>query len=307
MRATQTRLLAWARFTVKVRGVSASTLRTYVYGIASELKARRVELRVDSLCMPLFHAYLDGRAVESPPEAPKFAITDSILDIWLKKLETFKMSRYDKSVWRSFCAVSHNSLRRNAELSRYDIGGVKFGMFSWSSGTYKPRWREGEKWAAMSFNKSKMNTTRRPQIALLPCRCPRVCALHELVYLWRFSGRTQPGDSVFRLEDGTVIDYGRTYRWIKKMAVVTGMDPKRFATQGFRAGGAIDQVDAGIAPRIVMQQAGWKSERSLRRYRSKRTASQLLESAIKGYGLGCSKMNVRPLPGGPRKRRRKNM
>ena len=130
-----------------------------------------------------------------------------------------------------------------------------------------------------------MNKTGRPQVALLSCRCPKACALHELYYVARQAPSTQPNEQIFKLDSGKVINYSRCYQWIKRMCVLTGMDPAKFATHGFRSGGTIDHLANGCDDRIIMQQAGWKSLRSLKSYADKKTGPQLLRAALRGYGI----------------------
>ena len=196
-----------------------------------------------------------------------------------------EFSRYDAAIWRAFCAASHNSIRRNSELTRCDIDGVRYGMLLWSSGGSVPAHDHTETWVALFFDKSKMNHTGRPQVALMSCRCPKVCALHELIYVAHHAHSTEPSDQIFRFHNGKVINYKRSLRWIKRMCAATGMDPTMFATQGFRSGGCVDHLDEGYDEPLIMQQAGWRSRKSLKCYADKRTARQLLKTAVKGYGL----------------------
>ena len=291
---TQESLLAWAAYLVQTRNIRAQTIRTYAYGIQSELKARHKTLRISARDMPVFHAFLHGRSRQKPPKSPKHPITNRIISIWFNSL---KKSKWDNVVWRTYAAISHNSIRRNAEMARCDINGISFKMFLWSSGTYKPRMGKYEKWVCLFFNKSKMNTTGRPQVALMPCKCPNICAMHELEQLSFLCPSITPNGRVFKFTDGSVLNYAKSLKWIKERCKETGMDPTKFGTHGFRSGGAIDQMDQGISTNTIMQQAGWASIRSLKRYVDKRTAPQLLNSALISYGLKPHKMPLRaPIP-----------
>ena len=293
--ANEDKLLAWGAWLKLRREVGGPSMRTYAYGVQSELKARGTYLGLTAKEAPRWKAFRDGRKVEKPPAPPKIAITTGILKIWFANMDRLPWSEWDKLVWRTFILVSQQTMRRNDEMVRKDLGGLAYGMFGFESGDGRcgtPTRGDSEQWAALHFDKSKCNQTGAPQIATLTCRCRTgLCALHSLIDLFRWSLDTDPENKIFRLSDGTVITYKMTYDWIKDRATEAEMDRTRFATHRLRAGGAIDQIDeaANLSPatyqkakRRIMRNAHWKSDITFYHYTGNRDAMAELRRAL-GY------------------------
>ena len=293
--ANESKLCSWGAWLKLRRNIGGDSMRIYAYGVQSELKARGTYLGVSNKEAPRWLAFRNGRTVEKPRAPPKIAISTEILKIWFTNMDRLDWSEWDKIVWRTFILISQQTIRRNDEMVREDIGGLAYGMFGFESGGGRcgpPAAGARERWAALHFDKSKRNQSGRPQVATLTCRCRTgLCALHSLIDLFRWSLDTEAENKIFCLSNGKVITYRMTYDWIKDRAVEAEMNPAQFATHRLRAGGAIEQIDEAAmlppdqylkAKRRIKRNAHWASDVTFDHYTNNRDRAAELRRAL-GY------------------------
>lgn len=286
---TEDRICCFCAWMGLTRAIQGKTMRGYCYGVRSECIERGVHVNLREDAMPQLHGVWEGRGrddiASGRKKDPKYAITNDILDAWFEDYRADEtVSEWDKKVWTTFALISQQTLRRSAEMLQKEMGGMDFGVFDFESGhdTGYPIWGKHESWARMTFSGSK--TTRcakrkgEVQVAVISCHCRYGdCALHSLIDLFRAAPSIGKEEKVFRLSDGRVIDYAMELAWVKARALATEMDPTRFSTHGFRAGGCIDHFDEhGEGEKevtYVKNQALWRGDMH-QYYNSKRDAEQ---------------------------------
>ena len=187
---------------------------------------------------------------------------------------------HDGRVYAFYLAISHNTLRRSAEVLREDIGGISTDMILWENGTAFPRLHHPlDRTASLIFNKSKKNQHGDTQTAFMWCRCPIICALCRLRRLYR-GNQLKRGAKLLRCSDGTVMDYARALAVIKELCEAIGLNKKDYGTHSLRSGGLHDAEDAGLSYELIDGQAYWQHPSSRKPY-SRREAKKIDSKKLK--------------------------
>jgi hypothetical protein len=134
------------------------------------------------------------------------------------------------------------------------------------------------------FQKSKCNQAKKKEKACIPCLCEgliggRVCAVHEILHMLRLRKifeEISPSDSLLQWSDGSVFSYADMGDIMKKLCLVSDMDPKKFTPHSLRAGGCVDYIGWGVDISTVQDLGRWKCMDSMTPYR-KRSSEDLVK------------------------------
>ena len=272
----QKQLMRYAAFKIQADDSMAGTLRQHMYAIRSEsLTAQTGTISITSKSMPRLHAIYKARKKQKPPDVGKELITEEIL---IKYFDFLNKRNFNDTVFRAAFAILHNSMRRPDEIEYESNKGIDHGQLEWESGSHVPN--PSDKHCTFFFTKSKMNTDKRRQFAILTCICnvSAICALCELKNLCTYKRKIKPHYKVFRFRDGSCINYDIIRNTLGDLNILNGWLRNRFTPHGFRGGGTHDAGMRGISKTNIKTQADWKSDKTLNRYLTKRTHSQVLRS-----------------------------
>ena len=179
--------------------------------------------------------------------------------IMMKMMQHLSPRCHDQQTLRAVLAFAHGGMLRVSE-------------YSYGSGTHnKPTWRNitsiSQRHLTFAFRPSKTNQTKRREEVTMCCRCPSVCAIHELLHLVRMRGGTvRPNDFIFQLADGTLPTAVSINHTIKNLAEKCGIPGELVSSHCIRAGAITDALTAGVPDSAVQLMARHADARSMRPY-----------------------------------------
>ncbi len=273
---TETQLMRYAQFRALRDDNGWSAIRGQLYAIRSALLKQNKTIRIDQNSMPRLGAWLNGRRIQKPPKSGSKCITEDILCKWFEHLPK---SEYDNCVFRAAYSLSHNTIRRNDEISQEKLGGIKMGDIKWQNGSFKPS--KQDKYCVFDILRSKTNKLGKLHIAPIFCICTlsKVCCFCDikLIYKWR-KRDASPSTPLLQLASGKVMDYDTLRNKTQRLCEATNMDPKMHTLHGLRSGGNIDAKLRGISADNRQRLAGWKSAATRKIYEDKIGNKQLMNS-----------------------------
>ena len=186
----------------------------------------------------------------------KRALTADIMEQLLQRLNGAKR---DQQMMRALLAFAYGGMLRVSEYA-YGKGTVN-----------KPRVRNitemSNERLVYQFNHSKTNQTKRAERVVMCCRCPRICAVHEVAAMLSMRRNKSRGEPLFQMSDGHCPTIEDVNSIVKKLAAECGIPREEVSSHGMRAGAITDALAAGIADSVVQVMSRHKSADSMAPYK----------------------------------------
>ena len=179
-------------------------------------------------------------------------------------------------------------MRRSDEVLARDMNppGLRVKQLTWQNGTSTPK--PGDRYAAITFNKSKTNKFGEKQHAVMTCLCPQICALCELrnIFYMRRKNWDDMDPLIVILVKGnprtpTYDDWRNKLQWLNEKC---GLKHNAYTLHGCRGGGQDDAKDRGLTLTTIMQQSGWRSVNTAVMYEKKRGIHKTATAILKEQG-----------------------
>lgn len=185
-----------------------------------------------------------------PPSGGAKPIDMSILQQFFNVLDDTK---YDNCVWRAIYSFAHEAIKRPDE---YTTQKPTVSQLAWNGVDHVlPK---DAKYCIFYYTKSKTNTLKNVEFSILLCKCPAICAVHEIFRILYVRKHTE-SDCIFTFADRKVLSYNTLRNKTRDLCKELHLDHTSLTPHGLRKGGAQAQARQGIAPSVTMAQAGWKS------------------------------------------------
>ena len=174
--------------------------------------------------------------------------------------EHLQRSNSDQATLRAMLAFAYGGMLR---VSEYSYG---------ARAKVEPRFRNiveiTNELLVYEFKSSKTNQTQRTERAVMCCRCPQICAVHEIRALIKRNKRKSPDDFIFQLSNGCRPTAHAVNTLIKNLCERHGLRSDQFSSHCIRRGAISDALAAGVPNSIVLELARHKSADSQRPYHS---------------------------------------
>ena len=236
-----------------------------------------ISLRTDRTAMPtLFLMKRAFKRLRPSGQKDKLAIGTSggVLNRIMSRLST---KSPDEQTARAMLAFAYGGMLR---ISEYAYGQRAKARPTWSNIS-----EFNDDRIVYNFRSSKMNQTRRRERVVMCCRCPQICAVHELMAMRRLKGRQQPSAPLFQLSDGSCPTGSEVNNLIKQLSEECGIDSNLVSSHCIRAGAITDAIAAGIPIDVVTTLSRHSDVKSIGPYKkfSAETLSSLQHFHHKQY------------------------
>lgn len=193
-------------------------------------------------------------------------------------IESLRIAGRDGIIRKTIWSIAHNTMRRGSEVLQEATGGLSPSMIYWENGGHfpKPHHKGRDRWASIHFDVSKTNKNKKPQTALMWCRCKEsrnfifpcaLCALCELYRAWPHIGVRDP---LCRMKNKDIYRYRQFLGDVQvTYKVCTGRPTTEVGTHSFRKGGYQDAKKAGHSDEFICSQAYWANIRGAKPYEEK--------------------------------------
>ena len=225
--------------------------------------------------MPRLYLMKKAFKTARPPKAQaKAAITMNVLELMLSKMGD---STLDQRTVRAVITFAYSGMLR---VSEYAYGAKM---------RNKPRLGNISKLSneimVYNFAHSKMNQLAQAEKVVMCCRCPRACAIHELLAMLRLRQNTKLSDPLFLLSSGRVPNERDINDWIKTLCSRCGIEPELVSSHCLRAGAITDALAAGIADTVVQCMSRHKNLNSMVPYKkfSSATAGAVMSEKYRTF------------------------
>ena len=244
-----------------------ASLNSYVYAITAFMLERyNINVRTTKEDMPVVKGIILKKKKDKPSVRTRHIDKEMLRLIFMNLVQ----KELSDATYRFMFACAHNTMRRPREVLECDGESTLVKHIRFQNGTMRPNGKK-DLYAVLGLKKSKMNKFREEQQVVLTCICPDVCALCELrnVYKIRKYGgwkKTDPLWVVRVQEEWKEPSYDNWRNKLKWLVRKGGYEGQGWNLHGCRGGGQGDARERGLSLFSIMQQAGWKSVKTVALY-----------------------------------------
>ena len=275
-------LMLFLSYITMTKNVGWVVLNSSLYAVKSYLLEQyAINLQTTKDYMPRVKGMIQKRRKDAPTKHVTH-IDNSQLKKYFKHLSR---NNFTEANYRFMFALKHNTMRRSDEvLARHQKPpGLRIRQLTWEHGTNSPR--KDDKYAAITFTRSKTNKYGEEQHAVMTCICPNICALCELRNVYRLrSRRWDVMDPLIVIcvkgkpRTPTYDDWRNKLQWLNEQCQ---LKPNAYTLHGCRGGGQDDAKKRGLSLPTIMQQSGWRSIQTAIMYERKRGIQSTAEAIMR--------------------------